>query len=326
MMTLTPHEKAQARYHAYSLFGRLFLEGITPTSLPFVQQLAELTAVLPPAVDETTFDEAAAAHQNLFGFNLFPFASLFLTSDGLLGGDVTEQVVGHYQRGGFAVDSRAASPDHVGHELQYLAFLAAAEADSWRDGLPLQATRAQQHQRDFLQAHLLYWLLPLVTAVSAIAPATFYAALADLTLQLVLEQYEQLCANQLPLAAADPLPQPPDVLAQEKTGLRRIARYLTVPPYSGIYLGRDQISQIARQHNLPRGFGSREEMLENVLVTAVQYEHLPNLLDTLHQTLSDWSAAYQQHATLAPFMTPWLHRIQRTQTMLAEIKAHSAAT
>lgn len=326
MMTLTPHEKAQARHHAYTLIGRLFVDGLTPALLPFVQQVGELTAVLPTTpFDEATFDEAAAAHQHLFGFNLFPYASIFLASDGLLGGNVTEQVVGQYQRSGFVVDSRATSPDHIGHELQFLAFLSAAEADAWRDGLPQQALRVQQHQRDFLQSHLLHWLLPLVTAVSAIAPATFYVALADLALQLVLEQYEQLCANQLPLAQADPLPQPPDVLAQEKTGLRRIARYLTVPPYSGIYLSRDQISQMARQHDLPRGFGSREEMLENVLVTAVQYDTLPNLLGTLHQTLTDWVTAYQQHAALAPFMAPWLHRIHHTQEMLAEIKAHSHA-
>ena len=326
MMTLTSHEKAQARHHAYTLFGRLFLEGITPALLPFVQQVEVLTAVLPPTpFDTIAFDEAAVAHQHLFGFNLFPYASIFLASDGLLGGDVTAQVVGQYQRSGFAVDSRAASADHIGHELQFLAFLSAAESDAWRDGLPQQVLRVQQHLRDFLQNHLLYWLPPLVTAVSAIAPATFYAALSDLVLQLVLEQYEQLCANQLPLAQADPLPQPPDLLAQEKTGLRRIARYLTVPPYSGIYLSRDQISQIARQHNLPRGFGSREEMLENVLVTAVQYDTLPALLDTLHQTLADWDTAYRQHAILAPFMAPWLHRIQRTQAMLAEMKAHSGS-
>lgn len=42
MMTLTPHEKAQARHHAYTLIGRLFVDGLTPALLPFVQQVGEL--------------------------------------------------------------------------------------------------------------------------------------------------------------------------------------------------------------------------------------------------------------------------------------------
>lgn len=329
MTTFTHQQNALAHHHAYSLFAHLFLEGPTPALLPFILQLEPLADVLPTHLhpqetfDQAAFDEAAATHQHLFGFNLFPYASLFLTSNGLLGGEITEQITRQYQNSGFAPGSHATSPDHIGHELQFLAFLCGAEADAWDDDLPQQAARVQQRQRDFLQGHLLHWLLPFTTAVSAIAPTTLYAPLAELTLGLILQKYEQLCQNQPPLPMADPLPAPPNLLAQEKTGLRHIARYLTTPPYSGIYLSRDQISTLARQLHLPRGFGSREEMLENVLLTAVQYDTLPALLHTLHQTLTDWATAYQNHPTLHPFMAPWLQRIHHTQTMLAEIQRQS---
>ena len=315
---LTNHQIALARHHAYRLFSRLFLEGLTADLWPYVQQIGELTAVLPATFDA---DEAAATHQHLFGFNLFPYASIFLASDGLLGGDVSNQASQQYQQAGFAVDTAATSPDHIGHELQFLAYLCAAEADAWRDKLPLIAQRMQQLQVDFLQKHLLYWLIPLATAVSA-QQEPLYSQITELAVQLVHDHATDLAQQQLSIPLSSyALPTPPDILAQEKTGLRRIARYLTIPPYSGLFLSRDHIGRLARQLDLPRGFGSREQLLENLLQTAVQYDLLPQLITLLQQTIKTWQATLQSHSTSFPtHITPWLKRLDNSHNMLQQIE------
>ena len=81
--SLVGSEVSQARHHGYVLFGRLLLEGLTPELLPFVQQIPELATAVPKFYDD---DIAAAHYQSIFGFNLFPFQSIFLDGSGSSGG------------------------------------------------------------------------------------------------------------------------------------------------------------------------------------------------------------------------------------------------
>ena len=131
-ITLSSADMALARHHTYTLFSRLFLEGVTAELRPFLPPIPELAAVLPEPFDA---DESAATHHYLFQLNLFPYESIFLATDGLLGGPVTNKVQQQYEQSGFIVDASATSPDHIGHELAFLAFLCGAEADVWKDGL-----------------------------------------------------------------------------------------------------------------------------------------------------------------------------------------------
>ncbi|MEZ4707211.1 MAG: hypothetical protein R3A44_08400 [Caldilineaceae bacterium] len=76
-------ERISSRSHAYALFGHLLLEGITPSTLPIIQQLDDLAGVLPQPVD---IMEAAAAHEQVLGMNVFANESIFLDVTGLVGG------------------------------------------------------------------------------------------------------------------------------------------------------------------------------------------------------------------------------------------------
>lgn len=317
---LNPQQISLARHHAYRLFSQLFLKGLTADLWTYMQQIDSLSAVLPPIFDP---DEAAAAHQHLLGFNLFPYASIFLASDGLLGGDIASDVARHYQQANFAVDTDATAPDHIGHELQFLAYLCQLEAQAWEKGNKPIVAQSQQRQHSFLQTHLLYWLFPFTMAVFAQQDALYAEVMRLLTTELIHEHALSLekQLSTIPIGTLA-LPSPPNILDQEKTGLRRIARYLTTPPYSGIFFSRDDIGALARQLDLPRGFGSREQMLENLLQTAVQYDLLSDLLNLLHSTLQHW------HDTLHPYsakfpnqITPWLQRLQTSQKMLQQIAA-----
>ncbi|MGB0386748.1 MAG: TorD/DmsD family molecular chaperone [Ardenticatenaceae bacterium] len=335
-ISLTTTQVALARHHTYMLLSRLYLEGLTEELLPYAQALPSLAATLP---DSFEADEAAADYQSLFGFNLFPYESIFLDPSGLLGGTMTERVANDYRQAGFAVRD-GESADHIGNELAFLGFLSGAEADAWEDNLVGIALRMRHMARDFLQTHLLRWLPPFIIALQR-QPHAFYARLADLTLDVVTTHLSAP-ANDLmemmlppfsdnipPIKPTIPsfLPSPPTLLTDENTSLKDIASYLISPPISGIYLARDDIVQLGRQQRLPRGFGKRQQILTNLLRVASQYDEWPTLLSSLQEQLEAWRAAYINyhltHPHLAPFADVWLTRATRTCDVLEEMRRAS---
>jgi len=313
---LSQSQMALARSRSYALFGRLFLSGLMPDELPYVRAIPELAGTLPETVNE---DEAAADYQHLFGFNVFPHESIFLDPAGLLGGPVSESVLQSYTRAGYNAGMSSDNADHIGHELNCLAFLCGAEAGAWEDDRPDVARRMVVLQGEFLDQHLLDWLPALVLAIGQ-QKLPFYSALAALVLDLATSHRAD--PDQGP---ADDiiLPEPPDPLADEQAGLRDIVAYLLTPAYSGIYLARDDIGRLARQQTLPRGFGGRRLMLQNLLRSAANYDTLELLLQDLSELIKGWETAYGDMATdpvLKPFVGAWRTRASGTLTMLGAMR------
>lgn len=307
-----------AQHHAYRLLSSLFLEGLTAVSLPTVQQIPQLADALP---DDVNLDEAAASHQHLFGFNIFPYESIFLDPSGLLGGLATDAVLNSYSQAGFTPSPDSASPDHIGNELEMMAHLTGAEADAWEDDLPAIAENMQRLQREFLQSHLLRWLFPFVVSVRR-QNDPFFTAVVELMFELVSDHVAALATQ--PLLATD-LPIAPALLDDDKTSLRDIAEFIVTPPHSGVYVGRDDVGRLAREVELPRGFGGRDQMLLNLIRTAVQYKTIPALIGNLRAELAVWNGEYTavsaQHPHLAPFVAPWQTHCQQTDRLLTDIAA-----
>lgn len=312
---LPASQKALARSRTYTLFGRIYLEGLTPELMPYVQAIPKLVETLPEIFNA---DEAAADHQHLFGFNIFPYQSIFLDPSGLLGGDITDTVIQSYQEAGFDVQAGSESADHIGHELHLLAYLCGLEAKAQQENGSevLQWTIKLQH--DFLDRHLLTWLPPLVQVLGR-QGNPFYPALAGLTLNLVSEHR----ASQKPdLVVEFQLARPPNLLEDEKTGLKEIVGYLLRPVYSGIYLSRDDIGRLARQRALPRGFGDRQQMFLNLLRSAANYGGLAAILEQLQNLAKSWAETYGEMAfdpILAPFANQWQYRASSTTNIFDEM-------
>lgn len=319
---------ARARSYSYRLFSQLYLQGVTAVSLPYIQQIPELTAV---TTQPFNADAAAASHHELFQFNVFAYESFFLSEDGLVGGEKTAVVGRYFSQHDFNTAPTETEADDLGRELAFFAFLTGKEADAWEAGTPEQAAQLQAEQQTFLQTHLLCWAPACLLAIQSQADA-FFAELARLTLSLLLEHFEALATTPMAETAVPPasnfLPPAPNILANDKTGFKEIARYLLLPAFSGIYLSRDNIGQLGRQFELPRGFGSREMMLLNLLRTAVQYEALSPLLTALQKTCQEWQTSYQQLANTypkaAPFLRPWQERAAATEQMIAELMSSSS--
>lgn len=329
--SLTPSQTAQARHHTYTLISQLYLNGITDELVPYIQALPALAAHLPDLSESdwsAYASDAAAEHYNLFGFNIFPFESVFLDETGLLEGTIPEEVNKRYQQAGFQVTQNA---DHIGNQLAFLAFLSGAEADAWEDQLSHVAYRIRRIQQDFLQTHLLYWLSPFVIALQY-QSASFYVELANLTLDLVHNHYSDL-SHDLTLASESgkkTLPAAPSLssfldLEDEQSKLKKIGSYFVTPPYSGIYVSRHDIALLGRQHRLPRGFGGRKQLFNNLLRVASQYDEVPTLLHAIQQLAERWLADYttlqQTRPELTPFIALWRERTISTIDLTQQINS-----
>ncbi|MCB0064297.1 MAG: molecular chaperone TorD family protein [Caldilineaceae bacterium] len=320
---------ALARGRLYELCRQLYLEGVTVETAAVVKALPDFAAYLFPDQHETVdnvLERTAATHQELFGFNLFSYESMFLENAGLLNGEGSDAVAAAYRAFGYAPTMRAGAPDHLGEELGALAHLCTAEADAWEDGNRAIAQRMQREERQFLQTHLLRWLYPCVTAIQR-HEDPFFAYVATVTAELTAAHYAALVAvvpTETPVARPVwALPAPPTLLQDARTSLKDIAHFLITPVYSGIFLSRASINRLGRTQRLPRGFGSREQMLTNLLRTAAQYELLSALLGDLVQEFHLWQQTYQNvltaNAHLAEFVKPWLTRAGATVELLAEM-------
>ena len=313
-------EIALARYHSYHLIGNLYLQGVSPDLLPYVQAVPELASALTTPIE---LDEMAAEHYRLFGMNVFPYESIFLDSSGLVGGNVTDGVVWSYRRIGYGEGTAVDTPDHIGHELLALAGLCRAEALAEEKGEASPGAQNRAWQREFLQEHLLRWLAPFFLVVRE-QNSPFFTAVADLTLELTAHHYAELVEGTATPSIASFLPSPPPLLDDEKAGLREIARYLLTPAYSGLYISRGDIDRLARGQKLPRGFGDRQQMLLNLMRTAVQYDKLPALMVTLRRFTQEWERAYRQisldNPELAPFTAVWKVRTTHTTQILTQIE------
>lgn len=309
---MAPLPAARARQHSYQLLGQIYLTGVTNEVLPLVQAVPELAQALPEPCD---LDEAAATHYQLFGFNVFPYEAIFLDESGLLGGEVTVSVRHSYHHFGYVDEAAGHGPDHIGQELAAMAFLCLAEAEALARGAGKTAVSRQHQQITFLQHHLLRWLPAFVHAVKTQDDA-FYTAVAKLTLAFIDDHYQSLllATGQLPEKWA--MPSSPCGLNDEETGLKDIAKFLTTPVYSGLFFSRDDVGRLARHLDLPRGFGDRQQLLTNLMRTAVQYDQFSTWLKVLETAAGDWQTAYQAQAAhkpwLLPFVQPWQERAAQT--------------
>ena len=317
-------ERAQARSAAYSLLARLYRDGVSEDLLPAVEAIPGLSGTYPrnPETGTLDGDEAAADHYEVFGYNVFPYGSIFLDSGGDLGGAATGRVLDFYRQAGYA-PAPSENGDHIAAELDFLAFLCGAEADAWEDRLPGVALRMQALQRRFLDEVLLPWVPVFVQAVRRHGVG-FYAELAAFTLELSADHRQSLGgAPATPTALL--VDEPPEILAEEKTGLKEIAGFLITSAYSGIYLSRSEIARLARRRRIPRGFGGRQQMLVNLLRSAAAYDALDRVVEDLQAAMEAWLGEYRSwsddYPCLQVHLDSWLRRLEAGQTVLSRIEA-----
>ena len=317
--THTAGDAALARHHSYALFSGLFLKGLTVPFLMHVRAIPALAKALPPVIVP---DVEAADHYHLFGFNLFPYESIFIDDAGLLGGRVTEAVSRTLSATGFMVNTASAAADHIGYELAFMAFLSMREATAWARADHFLANETREIQHGFLHTHLLPWLPAFAVALQR-HRQPFYDALGALTLDFVNAHAAELPRREDSENLYQPISQSPMrscKSSEGKSGLYELATFMTTPAFSGLHLSRDRITGLARELQLPHGFGSRRDMLLTLLQTAERYESLSKLLQSLRHETAAWQKSYEAFATQSPSLRPyfisWSERVAAAGDLL----------
>lgn len=213
---------------------------------PELRPLAELLE-LGPLPDEAEYSE-------LFLFQLYPYASVYLDAAGMLGGEARDRIAGFWRA--LALEPPP-EPDHLSILLAFHAEL--AEKASRLEGE--EAGAWQRARRAFLWEHLLSWL-PVFVAKLQRQASPFYGCLGEI-LTRALESEVALLGTppELPLH----LREAPAMVDPRTASSEDFLAALLSPVRSGMILTRDDLTRAARQLDMGRRIGERRFVLRALL-------------------------------------------------------------
>ncbi|GAB4456125.1 MAG: molecular chaperone TorD family protein [Anaerolineae bacterium] len=331
---------------AYRLLGHFWLEEVKPDDTATIVALPELAQTL-PNIDAAALSQLAVEYQRLFGFNLPPYESVFIDPTAMLMAPATERVQRLYGQAGWQPPegTRSGAPDHLGLELLALA--------DWQDA-GQTGLAAQLHQQ-----HLALWLPAFAQTLRRLKPHPFYAALADLTEELILSTLPQSAAadNDDPFPQLPPPPvfrgSGPDEFAgtpaagqgealtplppsgeeqaagEEAVRLRDIVKRLLPPCDTGLYLTREDIARMAQALNMPASMGDRYKMLETLFRQAGEFDLLPRIFHQFNAILDTAHLNFEQQAESYPrwqrYAIAWQRRLDDTKSLLRELAQVAAS-
>lgn len=205
---------------------------------------------------EGRFD--AASYADVFLFQLYPYASVHLGAEGMIGGDARGRVAGFWS----ALGRRPpAEPDH----LAALVGLYASLREEAAERAGAEAVLLERSAAALLAEHLSPWAFAYLARVEGSAPEPYrgWAALLRRTLREEAARDPEPCAD-LPahLASAPPLPDP------REHGATAFVVGLLAPVRSGMILTRADLAGMARRLDLGLRAGERRYALEHLLAQA----------------------------------------------------------
>ena len=197
---------------------------------------------------------AAGDYADIFLFGTYPYASIYLGEEGMLGGEARDRVAGFWRALGLMPP---VEPDHIAALLGLYAALVEAE-ESEHD--PAASALGRSSRRAFLWEHLLSWLPAYLDKVIEIAPP-YYAAWARLLAAAVADEAGELGAQEalpLQLRSAPGLPEADAPHAAWIQALLSAVR-------TGFILTRPDLRRGARELGLGSRVAERAYMLRSML-------------------------------------------------------------
>jgi TorA maturation chaperone TorD len=192
----------------------------------------------------------AAEHTDLFDFQLYPYASVHLGDEGMLGGDARDRIAGFLR----ALDVvPPPEPDHLVVLLHAYADL----SDLAASGAP----RADHARRVLLHEHLGSWVGRFLARVVELGAEPLRAWARLLTAALAAELAQHGPPPELPpvLRDAAPLPEPEEATAADWT------QGLLTPVRSGLVIARADLARAAKALELGARVGERAFTLRAML-------------------------------------------------------------
>ncbi|MBX2819971.1 MAG: molecular chaperone TorD family protein [Rhodothermaceae bacterium] len=321
---LSRRDRAIQRQRAYAFLAKTFAEGLSPAVLEMAKELPILVVVLPEEYDQ---DQASAEHQDLFGFNVLPYAGVYLNEDGQLGGRIHLDLNSWYNAFEFMPSNDSGVPDHITTQLEFLAFLSGLDVKTHESSATdLMNVTILHKQGEFLGTQVVTWIFPFLMALKA-QKNPFYSEVAALTEALVISHCIEMGIRRDSVFALPAMEE--DILSNKQTGLKDIATFLCRPALSGIYLTRKDIKRIAGSLEIPTGFGDRIQTLSNTLRSAVTFDTLPSLINELRERVLFFKRGYEglcesTNEGLNQVIKQWILRTEGTLKILDDLDVQLA--
>ncbi|MFQ5689416.1 MAG: molecular chaperone [Gemmatimonadota bacterium] len=194
-----------------------------------------------------------AEYADLFVFQLYPYASVYLGSEGMLGGEARDRIAGFWRALRLNPPNE---PDHLAVLLSFYAGLCEAE----RAAAPAEAEAWRRARKAFLWEHLWSWLEIYLTRVREVA-SPFYRRWAETLRGALAEETGWPGPPRLPLHLREATP----VSDPRRQGLKPFLQSLLSPVRSGMILVRQDLVRAGRALELGVRVGERRFALEFLL-------------------------------------------------------------
>lgn len=196
-------------------------------------------------------------YSDIFLFQLYPYASVHLGREGMLGGEARDRIAGFWSAVG-AVPP--AEPDHLSALIGLYLSLAEREAGS-DDGA--ERTLNAEARRALLAEHLTPWVFAYLTRITELTEGP-YRRWAEL-LHAVLKEEVRIASVAEGLVAATHLREVPPLGDPRREGASDFLEGLLAPVRAGVLLTRADLAKVARSADLGLRAGERRYALEHLL-------------------------------------------------------------
>lgn len=238
-----------------------------------------------------------AEHTELFRMQLYPYAAVYLSSDGRLGGEAADRIAGFWRALGA---TPPAEPDHLTTLLA--AYASLAERESERDG-QAQAWRGARHA--FFWEHLASWLPAYLHRIRELASDVYagWAAILERALEREAEVLGPPTAVALHMRSVSVL---------DAGALDDLPASIFAPARTGLIITRHDLAAVARSLGLGLRVGERPFILAQLLGQDPERVILGLAGLAERQAGAHHAAA----PALAPACDPWAQRAERCAAML----------
>jgi TorA maturation chaperone TorD len=248
-----------------------------------------------------------AAYAELFSFQLYPYASVYLGPEGMMGGEARDRIAGFWRAIG---EVPPAEPDHLAVLLALYARIAELAEDA-----PESKARAAwaQARRALLWEHLSSWLPVYLLRVEELAVDP-YRSWASTLRDCLRGEWERF-----PAPAALPLHLREAPAFAPEPGAAPLTDALLAPARSGMIVTRSDLARAARALDLGLRAGERRYVLASFM------EQDPHrTVAWLADEAERLAAAYLNHIDTAEVARYWSARVQGTASFLRALTLEGA--
>jgi TorA maturation chaperone TorD len=255
---------------------------------------------------------SADEYTELFVFQLYPYASVYLGAEGMLGGEARDRISGFWRA--LSVAMPPAEADHLALMLALyarLCELAAGgesefiERDSW-----------EHARRAFLWEHLLSWLPCYLSKLDDLA-GPFYRRWSEILMKALVAEAESLGQPEaLPLHLREPA-RLVDPRGNGEVG--EFLQSLLAPVRSGMILTRSDLSRASRSLGLGMRLGERAFILR-----ALFGQNACGMLEWLEEEAQAWIKRHQSYGErMGEVGRAWEAKARAAASLLCELKAEA---